>query len=135
MKDLPRVTAARPGDEFLLESSNGTLPGTVRAPVPAGTIITPGHAIEGDDDFMAEQRPVLKFMGRTISVGDGADPDTTEVSVIDEVPASGTTGQVLTKVSDADYDITWADPAGGGGGGTPGATGDKGWSSDPGPRG
>lgn len=27
------------------------------------------------------------------------------------LPPGGTTGQVLTKVSDADYDVEWADPA------------------------
>lgn len=26
------------------------------------------------------------------------------------VPAGGTTGQVLTKASNADYDVVWADP-------------------------
>lgn len=33
------------------------------------------------------------------------------------IPAGGTTGQVLTKDSDADYDASWQDPQGGGGGG------------------
>ena len=33
------------------------------------------------------------------------------------VAAGGTTGQVLVKSSDADYDTEWADPQGGGGGG------------------
>lgn len=32
------------------------------------------------------------------------------------VPAGGTTGQSLTKASATDYDLTWATPAGGGGG-------------------
>jgi hypothetical protein len=33
------------------------------------------------------------------------------------VPAGGTTGQVLTKASDDDFDTAWDDPSGGGGGG------------------
>lgn len=35
---------------------------------------------------------------------------------IHEVPAGGTTGQVLAKASDDDYDLEWTDPEGGGGG-------------------
>lgn len=35
------------------------------------------------------------------------------------IPAGGTTGQVLTKDSDADYDASWQDAQGGGGGVTP----------------
>lgn len=39
------------------------------------------------------------------------------------IPAGGTTDQVLTKNSDADYDVSWKDPQGGGGGsGEDGAT-------------
>lgn len=34
------------------------------------------------------------------------------------VPVGGTTGQVLTKQSGTDYDVDWATPAGGGGGGS-----------------
>ena len=34
------------------------------------------------------------------------------------IPPGGTTGQVLTKKSDEDYDAEWQDPQGGGGGGT-----------------
>lgn len=34
------------------------------------------------------------------------------------IPPGGTTGQVLTKKSDEDYDAEWKDPQGGGGGGT-----------------
>ena len=60
-------------------------------------------------------RPVINFMGRTISVGDNPDNNTTEVTVIDEVPAGGLTGQVLVKVSNTDYHITWGDPAVSGG--------------------
>jgi hypothetical protein len=33
------------------------------------------------------------------------------------VPDGGTTGQVLTKISNTDYDADWVDPTGGGGGG------------------
>ena len=36
------------------------------------------------------------------------------------LPAGGTTGQVLTKKSDTDYDADWQDPQGGGGSGTNG---------------
>ena len=36
------------------------------------------------------------------------------------IPAGGTTGQVLTKKSDTDYDADWQDPQGGGGSGTNG---------------
>ena len=49
---------------------------------------------------------VLHFKGRTISVAPGA--SAANVTVIDEVPAGGTTGQSLKKVSNADYNITWA---------------------------
>jgi hypothetical protein len=35
------------------------------------------------------------------------------------IPEGGTTGQVLAKVSDDDYDTDWVDPSGGGGGSTP----------------
>ena len=38
------------------------------------------------------------------------------------IPAGGTTDQVLTKNSDADYDVSWKDPQGGGGSGEDGAT-------------
>lgn len=31
-----------------------------------------------------------------------------------DVPGGGTTGQVLTKASNADYDTEWASPSGGG---------------------
>lgn len=35
------------------------------------------------------------------------------------IPPGGTMGQVLKKLSDADYDTTWSDESGGGGGGLP----------------
>jgi len=70
--------------------------------------------IMGDGDAVPI-RSVINFMGRTISVGDNPENKTTEVTVIDEVPAGGMTGQVLMKVSDGDYHITWGDPAVSGG--------------------
>ncbi len=33
------------------------------------------------------------------------------------IPAGGTTGQVLAKDTATDYDVSWQDPAAGGGGG------------------
>ncbi|MXO72864.1 beta strand repeat-containing protein [Alteraurantiacibacter buctensis] len=36
--------------------------------------------------------------------------------VMDGIPVGGTTGQVLAKASDADYDLEWVDQTGGGGG-------------------
>lgn len=36
---------------------------------------------------------------------------------VEGVPAGGTTGQVLGKVSDTDYDVNWINQSGGGGGG------------------
>ncbi|WP_269939005.1 hypothetical protein [Arthrobacter sp. HY1533] len=44
------------------------------------------------------------------------------IPCVDQLPAGGTTGQVLAKTSGADYDAEWVDPpisSGGGGGGTP----------------
>lgn len=46
------------------------------------------------------------WQGQTLSSGGGG-----------SLPAGGTTGQVLTKVSDTDGDAGWATPSGGGGGG------------------
>ena len=40
------------------------------------------------------------------------------VVAIDPVPPGGTTGQVLTKKTDADYDVDWSTVGGGGGSGT-----------------
>ena len=52
--------------------------------------------------------------------------DSTETITIKNgvgVPAGGTTGQVLAKVSGTDYDTEWVDQTGGGGSGTPGEDG------------
>lgn len=38
-------------------------------------------------------------------------------SKVSGLPAGGTTGQVLAKATDADYDVNWVDTEGGGGGG------------------
>lgn len=43
-----------------------------------------------------------------------------------KLPDGGTTGQVLTKTSDADYAADWEDPTGGGGAGPPGPAGPTG---------
>ncbi len=43
-------------------------------------------------------------------------PPAEEFPVVHEIPAGGTTGQILAKVSDTDYDVQWIDaPTGGGG--------------------
>lgn len=42
----------------------------------------------------------------------------TSITIIDDVPNGGATGQVLTKASNADYDLVWASAAAGGGSGT-----------------
>jgi len=79
-----------------------------------GTAWLPVSPIMGDGTPVPV-RPILHFKGRTISVGDNPQQQSTEVTVIDEVPAGGLTGQVLVKVSDADYHITWGDPVASGG--------------------
>ena len=48
------------------------------------------------------------------------------------IPAGGNTGEVLTKKSDADYDVQWAP---GGGGGVPGPAGPEGPAGPQGPAG
>jgi collagen type VII alpha len=55
-------------------------------------------------------RETLYFRGRTVSVADDEASAQTIIDVIDEVPAGGTTGQVLAKVDNADYAVTWIDP-------------------------
>lgn len=47
----------------------------------------------------------------------GAYSDLSGLPAIHNVPAGGTTGQVLAKNSSTDYDITWVDAGGGGSGG------------------
>lgn len=78
--------------------------------------------------------------------GTGGIPNNVNVQVAgvanpnENIPPGGTTGQVLTKLSDANWDVYWADPTGGGGeGGIPEAPSDGnyyarrnlGWETDP----
>lgn len=53
----------------------------------------------------------------------------------DILPANGTTGYVLTKLSDTTGDYNWVAPTGGGGGGSTGATGPAGPTGASGPSG
>jgi hypothetical protein len=62
--------------------------------------------IVGEPSISVEVSPV----GATGSTGDDGDPGV-------GVPAGGTTGQVLAKNSDTDYDTEWVDAAAGGGAG------------------
>ena len=61
--------------------------------------------------------------GHSVTITDADHPTGQTFNVMDGtngqgVPASGTTGQVLTKASNADYDTTWTTPSGGSGGHT-----------------
>jgi hypothetical protein len=67
---------------------------------------------------------VINFVegdGIAIQASESADGEAWDVEITNTaaaaVPAGGTTGQVLEKASDADYDTDWATPSGGGGGG------------------
>ena len=61
--------------------------------------------------------------GHSVTITDADHPTGQTFNVMDGtngqgVSASGTTGQVLTKASNADYDTTWTTPSGGSGGHT-----------------
>ena len=63
------------------------------------SIIPSGQVPSGIDNFIQQAGTILQ-------------------EVENAIPPSGTTGQVLAKKSDADYDLEWVDQSGGGGGGT-----------------
>lgn len=79
---------------------------------PAVTEITGGHRLSWTNDG-GKQNP------NPVDIMDGADgatgPQGPAGAAGQGVPAGGSTGQVLTKVSGTDYDTTWATPSGGGG--------------------
>lgn len=60
---------------------------------------------------------------RTLQAGSGISLDSSASGILQiastqtGIPAGGTLGQVLTKLSDTDYDAEWVDPTGGEGGG------------------
>ena len=57
---------------------------------------------------------------RAETAADGAEESVERAETAAEaIPRGGTMGQVLKKLSDADYDTAWADESGGGGGGLP----------------
>ena len=79
---------------------------------PAVTEITGGHRLSWTNDGG-------KTNPNPVDIMDGADGATGPAGPAGAagqgVPAGGSTGQVLTKVSGTDYDTTWATPSGGGG--------------------
>lgn len=68
--------------------------------------------VEGDSlELILNNPPVLTLELNTCGEGGGG-------IVINGIPEGGTTGQVLAKASDTDYDTEWVDQQGGGGTGT-----------------
>ena len=80
-----------------------------------------------DDDIIGKTDPAKTRINRSITpsgqVPSGVQNFIQQAGTIlqeveNAIPPSGTTGQVLAKKSDADYDLEWVDQSGGGGGGT-----------------
>ena len=100
------------------------------------TITDSNLTAEGDGEiqlaFTSGETVAKTYIGRTRTcralvptgeIPDGLDDFLTRAGAIldeveDVVPAGGTTGQVLAKKSNTDYDTEWVDQTGGGGGGT-----------------
>lgn len=64
---------------------------------------------------------VDKVAGKGLSTNDFTTLEKQKLMDLDvdaQVPVGGTTGQVLAKASNADYDTVWVNQTGGGGGGT-----------------
>ena len=78
---------------------------------------------DGQDGVSPEVTVASITGGHSVTITDADHPTGQTFNVMDGtngqgVPASGTTGQVLTKASNADYDTTWTTPSGGSGGHT-----------------
>ena len=83
------------------------------------------NAIANSAVTKALNNKVSKETGKGLSTNDFTDADKEKLDNIGDftgVPTGGTTGQVLTKQSDADNDTYWATPTGGSTGGVAGDT-------------
>jgi len=84
-----------------------------------------GPLIQGDANFSSISTGIINIHGKNIvnvgapiSSSDAANKSYVDVQITTQgLPPGGTTGQVLTKIDDTDYNVEWAM---GGGGGTPG---------------
>ena len=88
-----------------VNSALGTLDGTVSGTAGSGKTLTAFSQTDG--------KVSATFGNISITKSQVSDFPT-----IHDVPSGGTSGQVLTKNTNTDYDLTWTTPSGGGGGTT-----------------
>lgn len=75
--------------------------------------VTNGDGVAGDPTITIPDSGVVAGSYTNVDVTVGADGRITAISngtVVHGIPAGGTTGQILAKVSGTDYDVAWVDP-------------------------
>ena len=108
-----------------MNNANGYLTGVITSAGQLGGQVVGLRGLKGDkgetgdkgdtgDDGYSPSASVSKSGNKaTITITDKEGTTTADVYDGSSVPSGGTTGQVLTKDSDMDYDASWEDPSGG----------------------
>lgn len=113
-----------PGSDATVTNSGTATDPILNFGIPAGVAGQNGaDGADGADGVSPEVTIGTITGGHSVTITDADHPTGQTFNVMDGtngqgVPASGTTGQVLTKASNADYDTTWTTPSGGSGGHT-----------------
>ena len=118
------TTTLAPGSSATVTNSGTDTDPILNFGIPQGAAGQDGQdGTDGQDGVSPEVTITTITDGHTVTITDADHPAGQSFNVMDGtngqgVPASGTTGQVLTKASNADYDTTWTTPSGGSGGHT-----------------
>ena len=116
-----------PGSDATVTNSGTATDPILNFGIPAGVAGQNGQDGADGEDGADGVSPTVTIGtitgGHSVTITDADHPTGQTFNVMDGtngqgVPASGTTGQVLTKASNADYDTTWTTPSGGSGGHT-----------------
>lgn len=116
-----------PGSDATVTNSGTDTDPILNFGIPAGVAGQNGQdgadGADGADGISPEVTIASITGGHSVTITDADHPTGQTFNVMDGtngqgVPSGGTTGQVLKKASNADYDTTWTTPSGGSGGHT-----------------